>query len=118
MGKVSLGFGVLLSLGEMRLTMLGWCIGIVSLDLDHQMDDLDHQILIWTRGGKYFEVSDCGLYTISAASNGKRWTFQAWKRGRPPDLLGTFKTSKEAKDCADRIRLESMGGSGEGRVEP
>ncbi len=66
----------------------------------------------FTRMGEWYELSDCGCYTVCAARVGERFKFQAWllspTKGQPGELLDTFDDAQAARDyCKDHRELVS-----------
>lgn len=61
--------------------------------------------MTFTRIGEWYEISDCGGYTVSAARVQDRFKFQAWKlapvKGQTAALLGTFSGAPEARKCCE-----------------
>jgi hypothetical protein len=58
------------------------------------------------RMGQWFELSDCGRYSVSGAKADQLFTFQAWRRATTKDhmatCLGTFRDAQAARDCCEQ----------------
>lgn len=57
----------------------------------------------FNRMGEWFELSDCGAYTVAASRVMDEFKFQSFKlaprKGVTAELLGTFSTADEARNC-------------------
>lgn len=55
----------------------------------------------FTRMGQWYELSDCGGYTVAASRVQDRFKFQAYKlapgKGQTAELLGTFDDAEGAR---------------------
>lgn len=56
----------------------------------------------FTRMGQWYEISECGEYTVAASRVNDRFKFQAWKlaadSGKTATLLGTKDDAEEARE--------------------
>lgn len=61
--------------------------------------------MTFTRIGDWYEISDCGTYTVSAARVQDRFKFQCWRlaprKGQTAELLGTFDDAASARQCCE-----------------
>ena len=62
----------------------------------------------FTRMGQWYEISDCGVYVVSAAHVVDRFKFQGFMlapvKGKTAELLGTFDDAVSARDCCRQHR--------------
>jgi len=55
----------------------------------------------WKEGkNKYYQISDCGNYTLSAAKLKNKWIYLLWD-AKKKQTLGRFQTAKQAKEFAN-----------------
>jgi hypothetical protein len=58
------------------------------------------------RTGEWFELSECGQYTVSAAKVNDKFVFSAHRVGKPGECLGSYLTPSEAREhCREHARL-------------
>lgn len=60
----------------------------------------------FTRMTQWHEMSECGRYVVSAAHVMDRFKFQGYKLaariGETAQLLGTFDSAQEARECCEK----------------
>lgn len=53
----------------------------------------------FTRMGDWYELSDCGRYTVAAGKSDGVFTYCAHLVGKPTETLDCFATAAEARKC-------------------
>ena len=62
----------------------------------------------FTRMGDWYELSDCGCYTVACTRGGDEFKFHGWllapSPGKVSQLLGTFDKAEDARECCRQHR--------------
>lgn len=63
----------------------------------------------WVQKDNYYEVSDCGRYTVSRAYTAGRWLYTAWRIATPMGhWLGNRESQQECEQLCDLDRAEHV----------